>query len=58
MEILRYRLDDRGSIPGRGNDAIFLNSPPLPDRLCSPTSLLSNRYRGLLHQGKVDRALS
>jgi hypothetical protein len=29
------RLDDRGSIPGSGNDGIFFSSPPRPDRLFS-----------------------
>jgi hypothetical protein len=35
-----YRLDGRGSIPGRGK--IFFSSPQRPDRLLGPPSLLSN----------------
>jgi len=50
-----YRLDDRGSIPGRVMDSF--SSPPRPDRLWGPSSLLSNgeeRYPG----GKEGRAWS
>jgi hypothetical protein len=34
-----------GSSPGRGWE--FFSSPPRPDRLWSPPSLLSNEYRGM-----------
>jgi hypothetical protein len=36
-------LDDRGSIPDGGWEFFF--SPPRPDRLWGPPSLLSNGYR-------------
>jgi len=42
---LGYGLDDRGSIRGRGSDGIF-SSPPHPERLWDPPSLLSNEHRG------------
>jgi len=41
------RLDDRGSIPGSGNDGIFFSSPPRPDRLFCPLNLLPNGYWSL-----------
>jgi len=37
---LEYQLDDQGSIPDRNRG--FFSSPPRPDRLCGPPSLLSN----------------
>jgi hypothetical protein len=37
--------DYQGAIPCRCNDGIFLSSPPNPDRLWNPSSLLSNGYR-------------
>jgi hypothetical protein len=37
---LGYRLNDQGSSPSRGWE--FLSSPPRPDRLWGPPSLLSN----------------
>jgi hypothetical protein len=40
-----YGLDDGGSSPGRGWE--FFSSPPRPDRLWDPPSLLSNGYRRL-----------
>jgi len=51
-----YRTDDRGSIPGRGNDGTSFSSPPLPHRLWSPPNLLSkgDSYAG----GKAARAWS
>jgi hypothetical protein len=53
-EIYRYfQLESYGwmigcSSPGRGWEFF---SPPLPDRLWSPPSLLSNRYQGLFPWG-------
>jgi hypothetical protein len=52
---LGYRLDDRGSrvrFPGGGGWEFF-SSPPRPERLWSPPSLLSNGYQGLFPGGKV-----
>jgi hypothetical protein len=40
-----YSADDRGSSPGRGRE--FFSSPPRPDRLWSPPSLLSSGYQGI-----------
>jgi len=37
----------RSSIPGRGRKGLFFPSPPRPDRLWDPPSLLSDGYRGL-----------
>jgi len=45
---LDYGLDDRRSIPGTGNDGTFFSSPPRPQWLWGPPSLLSNGYWGLL----------
>jgi hypothetical protein len=42
---LGYVLNDRGSIPGGGWE--FFSSPPRPERLWGPPSLLSNGYKGL-----------
>jgi hypothetical protein len=36
-----YRLDDRGSIPNRGSGRILFSSPPLPDHIWGPPSLLT-----------------
>jgi hypothetical protein len=38
-----------GSSPGRGWE--FFSSPPRPDRLWAPPSLLSNGYEGLFSRG-------
>jgi hypothetical protein len=38
-----------GSSPGRGGE--FFSSPPRPDRLWGPPSLLSNGYYGLFTEG-------
>jgi hypothetical protein len=46
---LGYGLDDRGSSPGRGWE--FFSSPPCPDRLWGPLSLLSNGYQGVSFPG-------
>jgi hypothetical protein len=40
VQWLVYRLEDRGSIPGRGRD--FFSSPQCPDWLWDPPSFLSN----------------
>jgi hypothetical protein len=42
-------LDDRGSSPGKGQE--FFSSPPRPDRLWRPTSLLSSGYQEELSLG-------
>jgi len=44
--VTRLRLDDRDSIPGRGNEGILPSSPPRPDRLWGLPTLLSNGDRG------------
>jgi len=49
--MLSLRFDRCCSIPGRGRD--FLSSPPRPDRLCGPTTLISSGCRGLLPRGKA-----
>jgi hypothetical protein len=46
VEWLRYGLNDRCSIPCRGNYGIFF-SPPRSDQLYCPPSLISNGYWGL-----------
>jgi len=45
IQWLSYELNDWGSIPSRGRD--ISSSPPGPDRLWCPPSLLWNGYRGL-----------
>jgi hypothetical protein len=52
--LYNYGLDDRGSIPGRGNDEI---SSPHSNRLWGPLSLLSNVYRVLLPLGQSGRGV-
>jgi hypothetical protein len=44
-------MDNRGSIPGKGNDEIFFSSPPRPERLWGSRSLLSNGYQRLFPWG-------
>jgi hypothetical protein len=46
----------RSSSPGRVQNCIFFVSSR-PDRFWSPTSLLSNGYRGLFPQGCCDRGV-
>jgi hypothetical protein len=46
-----YRLDIRGSIPGRGKG--FFLYPLCPDRLWGPLSLLSSGYQWSLPRGKA-----
>jgi hypothetical protein len=47
FSFLDYGLDDRGSFSGGGSDGIIcFSSPPRPDRLWGPPSVLSNGYRG------------
>jgi len=43
-----------GSSPVRGWE--FFSSPPRPDRLWGPSSILTNGYRGLLHWKYSGRA--
>jgi hypothetical protein len=45
-----YRLDDRGSILGRGKE--FFPYPLCPDQLWGPPSLLPNMYQWVLPRGK------
>jgi hypothetical protein len=45
---LGYRLDGRGSTPGRRR---FFSSPQHPDQLWGSPSLLSDKYWGLFPQG-------
>jgi hypothetical protein len=61
---LDYGMDDRGSMvqfpAGGGN---FFSPPPRSERLCGPSSLLSNGYQGALSLGikqperKADQSL-
>jgi hypothetical protein len=52
---LRNRRPRFNSRQRRGKD--FFSSPPLPDRLWGPPSLLSYGYRELLRRGQSDRCL-
>jgi hypothetical protein len=54
--VTRLRMDDRGSIPGRSRE--FLSSPPCPDRLWGPPSLLSSGYLTLSLGGEAPWAWS
>jgi hypothetical protein len=47
--VMGYRMNSHGSIPGKGK-RVF-PSPHHPDRLWSPSSLLSNEYQGLFLLG-------
>jgi hypothetical protein len=50
--VFDYRLDDQGSIPGRGKQ--FFLQPLCPDQLSSPPRLLlSKGYRGSFPGGKA-----
>jgi hypothetical protein len=51
-----YGWDGRESIPGRSK--IFSSSPQCPDRLWSPSSLLSNGYWGLCSLGWSDQGVN
>jgi hypothetical protein len=50
-----YRLDDRGSIPGRGKG--FFLQFLCPNQLWGPSSLLSSGYRGSCSEGKAQVGL-
>jgi hypothetical protein len=52
---LAYGLDDWASITGNGRD--FFSSPPRPDRLRNPPSLLSSGYQKLFPQGYSGRTV-
>jgi hypothetical protein len=59
VQQLGYRLEDCGSIPGRGWEFFSLLSSP--NWLCDPHSLLPNVYKGYLPGGggsKTAEALS
>jgi len=44
---MRTGLNDQNSVPDRGSDRISFSSPPRPEQLWIPPSLLYNGYRGL-----------
>jgi hypothetical protein len=48
-----YGLDGRGVGVRLPVGERFFSSPRSPERLWGPPSLLTNRYRGLFHGGKV-----
>jgi hypothetical protein len=52
---LSYGLDDRGSIPCGFSE--FFSSPPRPERLWGPPSLLANGYQGLFPWGYSSRGV-
>jgi hypothetical protein len=51
---LGYVLDDWGFKSQQGLEVF--SSPPCPDQLCGPPSLLPKGYQGLYPVGKVARA--
>jgi hypothetical protein len=53
VSIMTRLPDDRGSIPGRVS---YFSSPPQPDRLWGPRSLLLNDYRGLFPHSHLSSA--
>jgi hypothetical protein len=44
---LGFKLDNRGSIPGRYSEGNIFSSPPCPGRLWGPLSHLCNWYLGI-----------
>jgi hypothetical protein len=49
--VITVRVDHRASILGRDRD--FISSPPRPDRLWGPPSLISYGYEGAFSSGTM-----
>jgi hypothetical protein len=59
VQWLCYRPGNWGSVPDRGNDCLLaFVSPPRPDRLRGPPTLLCSGYRGYYAGGKATGAWS